>query len=487
MLLRTLCLLAAVSALLGCGTSAEIMRIRSLAGPAVDPADSSAISGRFEGIDRLAQSGLTGDVALLFVHGIGFTQLGVDAAGRPHQVGIDLAQAIASAYGHRDGGVKPLWQCPHTSDRDVTPHLAIRPGRVESLSADDPKRTIGSGEIGCIDRITVPRPGGGHVYVYRLFWDKTLWDAFEWPFVGYDDNWYNDPEERRDSPPLRAADNSRLKRMVVTYGLTDAAAYMGRLGRLMREAVEAASCAVIAEHTGAATRFAELDAAVGDGGTARSDQHVTAAQACTGSGAGDRSIAFGLVTHSLGSRVAFDVFTQDMTPALNSMLQRTANTTVEIYMLANQIPLIGVGRVAPETERATVVRNRALRIVAVSEINDLLTYELVPYFEHLYAYRCHSVFPAVGCNGDGEVEALRRKKLLASEDKIRNDLVEELGFDVVDVRVRFAPNFKGVFTPDFKDPEAAHADHMRHRAVVDALLCGVENGRTRPTPPCRPK
>lgn len=255
----------------------------------------------------------------------------------------------------------------------------------------------------------------------------------------------------------------------------------------MREAVEAASCAVIAEHSGAAARFADLDAAVRNGGTARSGLHFTAEQACSGSGAGDSGVAFGFVTHSLGSRVAFDVFTQDMTPALNGMLQRTANRTVEIYMLANQIPLIGVGRVAPARERSRMVRHRALRIVAVSEINDLLTYELVPYFEHLYAYRCHSAFPAAGCSGNGEIEATRRKQLLASDDKTRNDLVGELGFDVVDVRVRFAPNFKGVFTPDFKDPEAAHSDHMRHRAVLDALVCGVEEGRARSSPPCRPR
>jgi hypothetical protein len=124
--------------------------------------------------------------------------------------------------------------------------------------------------------------------------------------------------------------------------------------------------------------------------------------------------------------------------------------------------------------------NRRITYVSFSEVNDLLSYELVPYFEHEYYMRCRVQPFAIagfdaGCASGGAMQAVLKLKPKGDE---RRALVKELGFNVVDVRVRFAPPISR-FIAEYADPQEAHTGYMRSGPVRQAIICGTDGKKVR--------
>jgi len=99
-------------------------------------------------------------------------------------------------------------------------------------------------------------------------------------------------------------------------------------------------------------------------------------------------------------------------------------TGSETYMLANQIALLSLSDLKLEGSRARpVVKSASERpkIIAMSELNDFLTYELIPFYRQLYKRSLR-----VDTSSDPDTP------------KARANIAKALGFDVIDMRLEFA-------------------------------------------------
>ena len=99
------------------------------------------------------------------------------------------------------------------------------------------------------------------------------------------------------------------------------------------------------------------------------------------------------------------------------------------------------------------------RIVAFSEINDFLSYEINPFFENLWNRQYMS---------DG-------RAVPKFDYRAREALSKSLGFDFVDIRLEFADPIVALIK-DFVDPLQAHSKHVAEPEIVLLMLCGAENG-----------
>ena len=450
-------------ALSACSTD-EVLRIRSLS-TATDPVAQSQSDGEFVGLKRLTTLGKNTNV--LFVHGIGWTQEKTSS-----QLGDDLVRAVVQGF-PRAKARPSTYECGTSTLEGRTERRAKNNGLVvmssaneNGLQSDDPRFLPRPTELGCLDKVVVDIESDRTVTIYRLLWDDAMWNGAEWFHMAYDDpiakvNGVKASHPGYDDPDaLRATLNSQLKNSVITYGLTDAALYMSPVGRAMREGVQAAICIALA---------GSFDSVVALGAA------VSASDLCAMKPPGMAPLM--IVSHSLGSRVVFDTLKTDLTDTLAERISAgVSNETLEIHMLANQIPLVGVGRLGSNRSQSKIA-GKSLALVAYSEINDLLTYELVPYFEQLYYVRCYGERPVASeCSATGDQEFAKRAGPLAKD--IRTALVGQLGFDVVDVRLRFAPN-KIFFYSGLKDPGVAHSGHLGSESALTLLLCGAEKGRAR--------
>jgi hypothetical protein len=461
---------------------AEIKAIRSLS-ETFNPKSEGVRNGSINGIAALLEK--SDVVHILFVHGIGWTQQRDNPS-----MGYTLAQTIRDQLGDRNSRLTVESACPTSgleSGADVEENsmtskeardkfLLINPNPNEGVLAlrnDDPKGLVQSTDTSCLDRITVQLTEKQIVRIYRYFGDDLLWNAYQYPHLGYDD-----PADKvGKNLPLRAGEayeaideqrakyNSLLKNQIVTFGLSDATLYLSKVGTAMRSGLSGAICATVAGVEPGAT------GATHSGTRALCDSRSK-----------NSPIGFAIVSHSMGSRLVFDVMHSDLnTETALAIKAAVANDVIEVFMLANQIPLLGIGRLG-QFERTGDLSQKKLRLIAISEINDLLTYELVPYFEHLYFHRCY------GDNARGNQRNPECKKSSDSKDSFFKDFadrqasfvrdiaarqkyVEELGFEVIDVRASFAGNTFLVFS-SLKDPLFAHTQHLSDSALVKAMMCG---------------
>jgi hypothetical protein len=255
---------------------------------------------------------------------------------------------------------------------------------------------------------------------------------------------------------LRQRYNSLLKDSLVTYGVSDAAMYMGPAGELIRQGASAAMCVALQD---AASGNLDQRGVVDSLGL----RTLTVGEACAHTP--DSVGAFALVSESLGSRVVFDVLRDARSAPDGSALRALIAQQPEVFMLANQVPLIGLGRLNAQRDSVPVGdRPIAGRLVAISEINDLLTYELTPYVEQLW----------LTAHAPGETEPRTRAALDAAR---RQRLIRDFGFEVVDVRVQFAGPFLGLIS-SFADPNQAHGDHAEHPFVMQLIVCGTPRERS---------
>ncbi len=469
--------------LVACASKPEpgLLRMRSISVP-IDLPRSTESNGEIDGLDRLPRDS-SGKIRanVLFVHGIGWTQ---DKSKL--DFGRDFIVAIADAYGVKPPEATNPALCPRSSFSNTTSvgaglRIVDELGTRSFYTDYVPNRSANT-HIACVDKQVIDLGDRGSIAVYRILWDDTLYNAYEYPQIGYDDALLvgTDPAPGyEDIDKLRTEKNRELKTSVVTYGLTDAAMYLGPIGSLMRTAISSAFCAAFDDAAGLTTVFAEVS-------SSKAALELNATLACKNARPGQRP-AFSIVAESLGSRAVYDVLTESLSATAGTTseiragaldrLGLTGNNRVEVFLLANQIPLLGVGRLSSEPRIAQLPK--PTRLVAISEINDVLTYELVPYFEHLFIEQCRTakVLPRQPKLDCVDYTPARLAAELASESG-RTKLVSSLGFDVVDVRVRFAGPVSA-FVPDLISPLDAHTKHMTVPFIRDLIVCGAQKGNAR--------
>lgn len=125
--------------------------------------------------------------------------------------------------------------------------------------------------------------------------------------------------------PRRSKLNAFLKTMVMDNGISDAAGYVGPLRDLARQGVESALCAMYQD---------ALDAAV------TPPQGGGCLRTLEGQPLDGRSVEFNFLSHSLGSRMLYDVLSDETAPPQTSARVQVANQTRTFFMAANQLPLL---------------------------------------------------------------------------------------------------------------------------------------------------
>lgn len=473
--------LAVAALLVGCAAPDKLCRVRSLS-TFTEPRDPTAWSGSIEGIRSLLDQSTTGNVNLLYVHGIGWSQ---HEDGPPF--GQDLALLLARELGAELKWPEKLDLCPRSTleakSGTKRPASSLAGGVMLTSSTpkiyegDDPVLRSNGSDLGCLDRIVLKlrSPAERTITLHRFFWDDALWDSLEWPLVGYDDpvalleSGQKDPNIGYDDvDALRAPRNRSLKNNVITWGLTDAAAYLGQAGALAREGVGAAICAASSDREDLiATSPVEVRS------KDRSWRVRKSAEVCSEPQVAKARSPFAVFSHSLGSRVVFDALTRDLDREINGVstsMNRLPNRRHTVYLMANQIPLLAAGRlrvVGDGTQRPDAKLSSPLTFVAFSEINDLMTFELVPYFEHMNYLRQREWY-------DGE-RAIRLRT-----DAERLALVNSLGFDVVDVRLSFAWTLPIV---GLAWPDDAHSNYFTSsRHVAELVVHGLRDASRHAAP-----
>jgi hypothetical protein len=301
-------------------------------------------------------------------------------------------------------------------------------------------------------RLDVFKKGGEEIRLYTYFWHRDLWRIQE-PLLRRD-------MQRRHKRP--AFLNSWLKHDIMDGGLSDAAAYAGPSGELVRAGIASVLCTMA------------IDASEGRPEPTKS----TDLEAC-----GQKTplepkegVEFSFVTHSLGSRMLFDVLApRDETsglvraPEAGTARALVLNRTRAVYMAANQLPLLALGS------------------VPVSRPTGDKSAFLPP------TDGCRSPISLIEAACRQEQERAQ-KGLLPTNDEPRLQVIgfydpdDLLGFtasdtgrkeEFIDVRHRNAAQYLWVFT----NPKSAHDQELQRRDTQLMILCGATvdaRGRVKP-------
>lgn len=131
--------------------------------------------------------------------------------------------------------------------------------------------------------------------------------------------------------------NTKIKKAIIDDGFGDATAYLGEAGRLARLGIEGTLCSMLKDaadpssHDGKACQFSQLT------------ENVLAHS---------RQAEYSFLSFSLGSRMLYDVLSgmRESSYQANAQppkaLLRFVARTRNFFMAANQMPLLGVGRVS---------------------------------------------------------------------------------------------------------------------------------------------
>lgn len=440
--------------------------------------------GSFRGIEHFKEPLEDGryKVSIVYFHGIGWTQ-------RNGKLASDFADAIGLAYGpdfalksgHKAGTRCPVSDGPYPRDFGG---LNIRPSSSGvTFNTDLAGDFLWIYHIGCVDRQILNAGGDLEYHIYRLFWDDLFWNALQVAYVGYDDYaLYGDvgadanesgvfqPNDQRIAERRRAVSRA-LKDELITYGLSDAALYLGPAGEYLREAVKAAICLAAADNPESSDSL--FNALEHESRTSEM-RSISVADSCSSKSKKQNKLVF--VAESMGSRALFDVLQEAHFKRENNLLKRVTSESPAIYLLANQIPLMGLGRL--NQSGASYAKGPAQRtmgtLIAFSEVNDLLTYELVPYAEQLW-------LRSVGSIQEIRNRHRERRSLTGIKNvEVRERIASAIGFDIVDVRVEFADSFQNM--ESFADPFQAHAGLNREQFITQIIICGAENGISKGVP-----
>lgn len=415
----------------------------------------------FQGLLAPPQSDAAAPRRYIFaIHGIGDTQ---DTYNR------DTGRWLAKA-GFRSVGPPGDWVRVHLRSRYAVngEGLACRDGKL-----DDPClfESFGRYQVETFAR------GAETVSVFTYFWQEDLWQV-EGPYLA------------EDLKEPRAAINRYLKNEVVNKGLGDAAGYLGPLGELAREGVRGAVCAMMmtAAKQAVATQPVRL----------RPSQPGAA---MTAGPAGSECLAslvnielpaeaeFNFVSHSLGSRMLLDALApyaahRDLlqTPEDDFAKARLARKTRTLFMAANQVPLLGIGRVRVRELSDNRTGEQPCRTGSFLDFRcvppgvggelksgaarpSYIQLDVVAFMDpdDLLGYQADSAMLGLGHSGDGESQDLANVRFTT-------------------VRHRNASQILGLLTP----PGAAHDHEMQLKSAAELIFCGAATkaGKLKPIDVC---
>ena len=399
--------------------------------------------GEFRGLEFLADpipGQLKNRVNIFYLHGIGWTE-----NPESDELGNDFLSGIAKAYEMDVDDDIIRSSCgdevksDHTSD-----HIYVTTGAQPRIYETVlPGVSLKLDELVCMDKQIFEVDQNLEYVVYRIFWDNIFWDSLQAAHVGQDD----DRDGKGLISSMRRKFNRRLKDEIVNYGFSDAVMYLGPAGEDIRRAIRGAMCS------------AALDAAGFDFGQQGHD--VAYDEACKlASNTSIKANQFAFVAESLGSKITFDVMREAMSDGQDTILDDMIAGS-EIYMLANQIALLSLSDLNVSTRGKPYVNPDKPRpqIIALSEVNDILTYEINPFFEQLWARQ----------------QGIGRQTPLPFDDNVRALLIENIGFNFIDVRLEFADKIVPML--DFVDPMQAHLGHASEPELMLYILCGVKYGK----------
>ena len=440
-MIRLLSLLILAFALSGCAsTSFEVLDINALS-------SNRDNNGSFKGLERIAAKSLDSKhnirVNIIYLHGIGYIENPEDAP-----LANAFISGVADAYNNEVEEKVVASRCGRDDkDEDIRLYnsIQITDTKTRKYKTTLPGSTLELSELACMDRQTLKVGGNIEYVIYRVFWDDIFWESLQAPHVG------QDALGRKDQgalASLRRKYNGQLKDKLVNYGFSDAVLYLGPAGEQIRNAVRGAMCSAALDASGYG--FEKQGPSV---------NHVDICQ--TAALTEIETDPFAFVTESLGSKIAFDIMRDAMTDGRGNIYDDMIKGT-QFFMLANQVPLLSLSDIS-ETERVVpepYTSEERPTIIAMSEINDFLTYELVPFYRNLLA------------NSSREED---RDFDMMSESE-RNRLIDILGFNVIDMRVEFSPPVFPL-VGGFVDPLYAHNGHVKQPEIIAYMLCGAKGGQ----------
>lgn len=440
-MLRFLTLFFMAFLLYGCASNSfEVLDINALSSDRDN-------NGSFKGLERIAEqapdSARNIRVNIIYLHGIGYVENPDDAPlANAFIAGVADAyngtvdeKVVASRCGRDDENEeKRLYNSIRITDTKTRTYKTTLPG--SKLQLDD---------LACMDRQTLKVDGNIEYVIYRVFWDDIFWDSLQAAHVGQDALGKKNPSVLAS---LRRKYNGQLKDKLVNYGFSDAVLYLGPAGEQIRNAVRGAMCSAALDASGFG--FEQQGASV---------NHIDICQV-----AALREIEtdpFAFVTESLGSKIAFDIMRDAMTDGRGNVYDDMIKGT-QFFMLANQVPLLSLSDISETDRMVPEPYSDAERptIIAMSEINDFLTYELVPFYRNLLTRSIREDNTSFDMMSETE----------------RNRLINILGFNVIDMRVEFSPPVFP-FVGGFVDPLFAHNGHVKQPEIIAYMLCGAKSGQ----------
>ena len=450
----TLCL--SVFLLASCATASRktdlnVLQINALS-------DAKPGSANFQGLEFLADplpGGLKNRVNVFYVHGIGWTE---NPNGEP--LANDFIAGVADAYGLKNYTASMESLCGENGlDEEARKALGdargedfvyiTTPGETYFQTALSGSR-LKIDKLVCMDKHTLLVDDVLEFVVYRVFWDDLFWNALQFPHVGQDD----DAGSSKSFAALRRKYNRRLKDEMVNYGFSDAVMYLGPAGTELRRAVQGAMCSAALDASGYNFEKQGHDLSYSDACNLASWKDLTTNQ-------------FAFVTESLGSKIVFDVMQDSLTDGKDNVIDDMIAGS-EFFMLANQVALLSLNDLA-NVPRAPVRQfegKERPKIIAMSEVNDFLTYELIPFYRQLWhrSERRVEIAPNIYESAAPNVDF--------DSPQARAQMVRAIGYDIIDMRLEFADRMIPL-VDGLVDPLQAHGGHMSEPELVLYLLCGA--------------
>jgi|GEM_PF-955621 len=440
-MLRIICLVVLACFLSGCASNSfQVLDINALSSDRDN-------NGSFKGLERIAErspdDAQTIRINIMYLHGIGYVENPEDAP-----LANAFISGVADAYNYNVEEKSVASQCGRDDENEdirLYNSIQITDTKTRIFKTTLPGSTLQLTDLACLDRQVLKVDGNIEYVIYRVFWDDIFWESLQAPHVGQD---ALGRKKLGKLALLRRKYNGRLKDKLVNYGFSDAVLYLGPAGEEIRNAVRGAMCSAALDASGYG--FEEQGASV---------NHIDICQV-----AALRDIEtdpFAFVTESLGSKIAFDIMRDAMTDGRGNVYDDMIKGT-QFFMLANQVPLLSLSDIS-ETDRMTpepYTEAERPTIIAMSEINDFLTYELVPFYRNLLSKSMRGDETGFDMMSESE----------------RNRLINILGFNVVDMRVEFSPPVFP-FVGGFVDPLFAHNGHVKQPELIAYMLCGAKGGQ----------
>ncbi len=442
MRLLSFILLLAAALFTGCASNSKsnltVHHINSLA-------SSNGNNGSFKGLEYLADpvpGQLKNRVNIMYLHGIGWTE-----DRNSGQLAEDFLSGIAKAYDldASDGIITTLCgEAPYNPNDPATPHIYIKADQTRYFETALPGSKLKLDELVCMDKQTLAIDDNLEFVIYRVFWDNIFWDNLQFAHVGQDDN----RGSSQAVAQLRRKYNRELKDELINYGISDAVMYLGAAGAEIRHAIRGAMCSAALDASGHSFNQQGQTVAYSDICNKASFTNIKTNQ-------------FAFVTESLGSKITLDVMQEALSDGRET-IHDDMITGSETYMLANQVALLSLSDLSVRQSKpiARLANEDRPKIIAMSELNDFLSYELVPFYEQLWK---RSIRP-------------QKNNLHGLTDIVREQMMANIGFEMIDMRLEFAqkiiPLLKG-----FVDPKDAHSGHAGEPELMLYILCGAVNAK----------